>query len=235
MPELFINPLALTELRHGNKGRAGQKGYSERRAQLWVGGREKRAESEREGNGRKGTAKREGEEKTGGREGGRVSFLLLINYFRDKRWPVEKKGANEGGRGIEERRYFSWHWHYRSYPRETPRTNLLGGGWCRGYACKRCAKKRDILLDFEGALRGRRYSERAALRVLRPHDFLWKRALSANKVALFRYGSSSCELLREAKRAAECEKNEVEHIRLRVQDISGSLYIYLQISRPYPE
>jgi len=49
---------------------------------------EKRAESKRERNERRAT---EGEkEKRRRREG--MSFLLLINYFRDKRWPaVEKK------------------------------------------------------------------------------------------------------------------------------------------------
>jgi len=47
LPELFINPLALTELRHGNKGRAEERGVAggERSCEL------ARAEAEQDGKG----------------------------------------------------------------------------------------------------------------------------------------------------------------------------------------
>lgn len=92
MPELFINPLALTELRHGNKGRAGQKGYGgaargERSYEL-AGG---------EACGKRARGKRtEEDEERRRREREGLSFLLLINYFRDKRWPAVEKRENEG-------------------------------------------------------------------------------------------------------------------------------------------
>lgn len=64
-----------------------------------------------------------GGEGAGGGEGG-LSFLLLINYFRDKRWPaVEKKGESIRERGIETQ-VFSLALTLSLCPREMPRTNF---------------------------------------------------------------------------------------------------------------
>lgn len=56
-----------------------------------------RKASVRETDGRGTTERRRGEDERG--EG--VSFLLLINYFRDKRWPAVEKRGETRERGIE--------------------------------------------------------------------------------------------------------------------------------------
>lgn len=65
-----------------------------------------------------GRERRREEEKTGG-EG--VSFLLLINYFHDKRWPVEKRGGRGRAR-CRKTQVFSLALTLCS--REAPRTNF---------------------------------------------------------------------------------------------------------------
>jgi len=91
-------------------------------------------------------------------------------------------------------------------------------------------KKRNILLNFkERSVRLEKFRERAALRVLRPRDFLWKSTFRKQsgtfrgKWAATEVAAASYERRKELQRVMKTKQN----VRLHIQDISRVLSVLL--------
>lgn len=146
---------------------------------------------------------------------------------------MEKRGGGGrtwGNAGIETQ-VFSLALTLSLRPRETPRTNF----WLDwSDTCERV----NILPDFKGHHVRREKVLRASIMRITSAWFSLKKHFPQTKWHFPRQMGATevaAASWREAERASECEGNGVEHIRLRIQDITpGSPYFYLQISWPRP-